>query len=65
MIDFYNYLQQLDFYRKELQLLNPFDDRKEIDSFLINNLEKFNEKYIKYISNEYNKQKTSKNIFEL
>lgn len=65
MIDFYNYLQQLDFYRKELQLLNPFDDRKEIDSFLSNNLEKFNEKYIKYISNEYNKQKTSKNIFEL
>lgn len=65
MIDFYNYLQQLDFYRTKLQLLNPFDDRKEIDSFLINNLENFNEKYIKYISNEYNKQKTSKNIFEL
>lgn len=65
MIDFYNYLQQLDFYRTKLQLLNPFDDRKEIDSFLINNLENFNEKYIKYISNEYNKQKISKNIFEL
>lgn len=65
MIDFYNYLQQLDFYRTKLQLLNPFDDRKEIDSFLINNLESFNEKYIKYISNEYDKQKTSKNIFKL
>jgi calcineurin-like phosphoesterase family protein len=65
MNDFYNYIQQLDFYRKKLQLLNPFDSKKEIDSFLINNLEKFNKQYIDYIYNEYNKQKQNKNIFEL
>lgn len=65
MNDFYNYIQQLDFYRKKLQLLNPFDSKEEIDSFLINNLEKFNKQYIDYIYNEYNKQKQNKNIFEL